>query len=250
MKRTASILAAVSLLLPSASPAFAYTANNWPGMNVNGYAPAASGVSSSSSSLWFFEETSSSSSSISSNSSASSVSSSSLPATHILTRADFTKLLVNTMYPDANFEACLGALVYKDQPDYRLLFADVSINHPQAKEICIAMRMGLVRGYSDATFRPDQPINFAETAKMLSRAYALTPYPSSNPLIAWYRPYVDAMASRNLIPQSIGNLAAPLTMGDLQEILDRLRLGITWRAAIGSDELQRKSEAAWVRAGR
>jgi len=112
----------------------------------------------------------------------------------------------------------------------------------------MAMRTGLVRGYDDGTFRPDQPINFAEAAKLLSRIFAFTPYPN-DPKVLWYRPYVDALSVRGIIPQTVATFASPLTAGDLKEMLYRIQFAITWRPALTSEDLQRKMEK-WLRATR
>ena len=167
----------------------------------------------------------------------------------VLTRAEFTKILINALFPGKASEKCFGRLVYKENPDYRLLFADMNIAHPMAKEVCMAMRAGLVRGYDDGTFRPDSPINFAEASKLLSRVFAFSPYPNNNPKVTWYLPYVEALADRNVIPQTIMSFTSQLTVADMREILERIRLSVTWRPSLSALELQKKTEK-WLKARR
>jgi hypothetical protein len=52
-------------------------------------------------------------------------------------------------------------------------FSDVGSDHWVAKWMSQAAGIGLVRGYSDGMFRPDQPISMAEYAVLLSRVYAI-----------------------------------------------------------------------------
>lgn len=46
-------------------------------------------------------------------------------------------------------------------------FTDIPANHPYAKAIATAYIYGLVQGNPDGTFRPDDPINRAEVAKLV-----------------------------------------------------------------------------------
>ena len=87
-----------------------------------------------------------------------------------LTRAAFTKIIVEQMFPASALDTCFAKL---SPSKYNLLFTDVPRDAAYGRELCLAMRSGLVRGYSDGSFRPDQRINFAESAKILSRAFNL-----------------------------------------------------------------------------
>jgi hypothetical protein len=238
MQKTTPSLMLSLFLLTQAAPAFAYQAHNWPSMAerdpaLDVVAPGAHGGETP----------------VTMPEGDDSLLLNATDPASVLTRAEFTKMLIDAIYPAEAFEKCLGKLVYKESPDYRLLFADTSIDHPAAKEICMAMRTGLVRGYADGNFRPDQPINFAEASKLLSRIFAFTPFPVNDPALPWYRPYVNALASRNIIPQTIAAFSSPLTAGDLKEMLYRIQFAITWRPTLSADELQKKTEKAW-RAGR
>jgi hypothetical protein len=244
MQRPASYLAIASMLLAHSGPAFAYQAHNWPGVvpgavREQQYAPFTSPLR--------FEPTMQPSLSAPANAAATLGDErlKLLDGAMTLTRAQFTQMLIGSLYPASVYERCLGRIVYRDDPHYKLLFADMGISHPAAKEVCMAMRTGLVRGYEDGTFRPDQPINFAEASKLLSKVFAFTPFPTNDPKITWYRPYVDALALRNLIPQTVVSFSAQVTADDLREMLDRIRLGITWRPSLSTDELSKKSEMLW-----
>jgi hypothetical protein len=230
--RSIQFLVLASFLFAQVTPALAYQAINWPG-NASTipqlpdliFAPSISSDEESQETLPSLTDTP-------------------IDASIVLTRAQFTKLLIDSLYPASAFDRCLGKLVYKDNPDYRLLFADTSIEHPMAKEICMAMRTGLVRGYSDGTFRPDQPINFAEASKLLARVYAFTPFPV-DPKLTWYVPYVQSLADRNVIPQTITSFDARITAADLREMLDRINGGVSWRPSLSVEELRKRTEKLW-----
>jgi hypothetical protein len=236
-------LSVVALVLAThAAPAFAYQPGNWPGVDafMNEYdnlpPPSYGGTQEDDGVELFGDDLPSS---ITQDIS---LQINTLDSTKVLTRGEFTQLLMRTLFPAASFETCLGRLVYKDQADYTLLFADTGIDHPAAKEICMAMRSGLVTGYKDGTFRPNQPINFAEAAKLLARAYAFTPFPIDTKAV-WYRPYVDSLSARNLIPKTITGFTSNVTVADLKEILYRIQFGITWHPALTTEDLIRMGRA-------
>lgn len=52
-------------------------------------------------------------------------------------------------------------------------FTDVPATHWAAKEILIARQAGIISGYNDGTFKPDNQVTRAEIAAMLDRAFIL-----------------------------------------------------------------------------
>jgi hypothetical protein len=76
---------------------------------------------------------------------------------------------------------------------------------------------GLIEGYTDGSFRPDQLINMAEASKILSMIFGLgVKYGDS----VWYRPYMTALDSA-----IFASLPAPYvypTEGQLREIIGGL----------------------------
>lgn len=53
-------------------------------------------------------------------------------------------------------------------PAPKLIFVDVTENHPNATAIAYFKQMGYAAGYDDGTFKPDNLVNRAEFAKMLT----------------------------------------------------------------------------------
>lgn len=157
-----------------------------------------------------------------------------------LTRAEFTKQIVDHLFtadPDGH---CFSQISSKRGGTFKLLFSDVSIHHSAAVQLCIAMREGLIRGYEDGRFRPDQPINAAEAGKILARAYALgyAPASSTDP---WFAPYMRTLSTQHAIPRSIATFDQRLTQEDYSEITLRLDYKVTWRPFHTYAELEKNS---------
>ncbi|WP_161568201.1 S-layer homology domain-containing protein [Anaerobacillus alkaliphilus] len=82
--------------------------------------------------------------------------------TQKITRAQAATLLVRELYPH---------LLNNSSVKYTSEFKDIGNNHYFIREISIANEKGLMSGYSDGTFRPNQPISRTETAVILARPY-------------------------------------------------------------------------------
>lgn len=78
-------------------------------------------------------------------------------------------------------------------------FADVPSTHPAYEAVEALKEAGILQGYSDGTFRPDQPVNRAEALKIIVApllteeqiAQATTSVYSDVPDGVWYLPYVE-----------------------------------------------------------
>ncbi len=147
------------------------------------------------------------------------------------TRAGFVSMIVHRLYNNVTIDTCFWNLASELPPDFSLVFTDVRTDHPYAKEICVAMTNGIIRGYADGSFRPNAPVTFAEASKMISRAYALHPWPdvaasTSNP---WFDVYVRTLDERGAIPSSVRTFDQRMSRTVFAEILDRLDGSITNR---------------------
>lgn len=110
-----------------------------------------------------------------------------------ITRAEFAVMLVNGLKPDA-----LGtALTFKDKS---------SIGPWAAKAVAQAVELGIIRGYTDGTFRPGSNITHTEMASMIVRASGLatpdvvsTGYTDDAEIPAWAKNAVAAGKSHGII---------------------------------------------------
>ncbi len=155
----------------------------------------------------------------------------------LLSRAAFTAMLVQKMYTQGEIDVCYWTIAPSVPPHFTLVFSDVKTTDTYAKELCIAMRDGLIRGYGDGSFRPNQTVTFAEASKILSRSYALAPYADADHVNAWYFPYVTALTKQNAVPLNIVSLNQKMTKADTAEMLDRVHNGITSRPSQTAEKL-------------
>ena len=87
-----------------------------------------------------------------------------------------------------------------------------------ARYVCAAKDEGIVTGYPDGSFKPDQAINFVESGKMLALAYKQ----QINQQGDWYEGYALALESSKAIPPTVATLDAPLNRGEMAEMMWRL----------------------------
>jgi hypothetical protein len=114
------------------------------------------------------------------------------------------------------------------------LFPDVPKSAWYAPYVCVAKERGIVSGYEDGKFRPEQQINYAEAAKIAANAYSLSPVPQSGDP-RWYGPYARAVSEKNAVPPTVESYDNPLTRGEMSELIYRLETGKTsleWFASI------------------
>lgn len=116
-----------------------------------------------------------------------------------INRAEFTKIIVEVALPGESGANCF--------PDVR--------NQWFAPFVCTAKEEGLVGGYPDGTFKPEQHVLFAEAAKIITIANGFTPITD----LVWYKPYVDVLRQRNAVPQSIITMDQKLTRGEMAAII-------------------------------
>lgn len=98
-------------------------------------------------------------------------------------------------------------------------FSDV-VDEWFAEYVCAANKEGFVNGFGDGTFRPTQPINFAEATKIIAKVLALQTDLSNDE--NWYQKYVVAMQFLNAIPLSVDNFTKEITRGEMAEMIYRI----------------------------
>ncbi len=126
-----------------------------------------------------------------------------------INRAEFLKIAM-----EVSGEAVTGGNCYPDVADQWF-----------APYVCTATKLGLVEGYSDGMFRPEQNINFAEASKIISNALELdTEFPDAQ---VWYKHFVYALQDRSAIPTSVTAFDQTIERGEMADIIYRLdRSGI------------------------
>lgn len=148
------------------------------------------------------------------------------------TRVDFvTELTLNT-YPPASFTDCYGKL---SSTPFTLLFKDVARSASYGPSVCLGIMGGYINGKSDATFGPDEAIPFGEAAEMISKAYGLKTFPAPFGRPS-YEPYVMILAKNGAIPTTIKGPWHNVTVGEAQEMMNRVANGVTNRSSVSEAE--------------
>jgi hypothetical protein len=106
--------------------------------------------------------------------------------------------------------------------------------------ICIAKKDGIVNGYSDGNFYPDNPISVAEAIKVISNGYGYTNQ-DSGPEGDIFKPFIDALSDRSAIPGEIIDKEDNLTRGQMAEMVYRLEAGVTDKPSKTYDEICNKT---------
>ncbi|MDI4649629.1 amidase family protein [Cohnella hashimotonis] len=108
-------------------------------------------------------------------------------------------------------------------------FADVSSTHWANKFIGATAEAGLMTGYSDGTFRPDEKMSRSELAALIARAFKLTGAGQTSfkdvKGNAWSYEYIDALASNKIITGYTDNMFKPeqgITRAEFATIIARL----------------------------
>ncbi|MBA4337111.1 hypothetical protein C0416_05080 [bacterium] len=108
-----------------------------------------------------------------------------------LNRAELLKVIVASSFDEGSYgsygsESC---------------FDDVSANEWYTQYVCFGKAQGIVEGYDDGTFRPDQNVNFVEALKIMFKGMDVSLTSSNeNP---WYQKYYDTAESNYLVPYEL-----------------------------------------------
>ncbi len=129
---------------------------------------------------------------------------------NLINRAEFIKITSLALTSDREVKDC-------DSTGFK----DFQKNKWYNRYICLAKDQNLVEGYPDNTFRPEANINFAEASKILTKMFNITAKQSE----VWYLPYTDALAERNIIPETIQKTDQLITRGEMAEMLYRMLSG-------------------------
>ena len=126
-----------------------------------------------------------------------------------INRAEFTKILMEAGY-DASVITGSGCF-----PDVKTEWF--------AKYVCAAKTLGIIGGYPDGDFKPENNINLAETLKIIYEAAAdldnVTIVPVEG---AWYQVYFDLANTINLLDTINDDPAHFLTRGEMAELIYKI----------------------------
>ncbi len=121
-----------------------------------------------------------------------------------INRAEFTKIIVEATFTQDSINNCIKKEM---QPNWTyVFFPDVNKNAWYAKYICVAKISGMINGYPNGNFLPEQSINKAEAIKIIitSKNYTI-PKEVKNKTYSdvnnndWYAPYIKTAMDYNLL---------------------------------------------------
>jgi hypothetical protein len=127
---------------------------------------------------------------------------------NLINRAEFAKLVSIASSGDVNMAGDGGNI-----------FIDIDTSawyNPYIQELYLR---GVISGYSDHSFKPENNINFAEAAKMVSTAYAM--YATGDVAVAnpWYEPYIEVLVNVDAQPDSVTSPDQLITRGEMAKIM-------------------------------
>ncbi len=139
-----------------------------------------------------------------------------------MTRLEFTLAVTHVLYPNEFEDGCFRDLSPTRTVTYTHLFGDVQKDTWYGKQLCVALRAGLIKGDRNGNFRPFDVITVAEASKILSQAYGFL-YPSKNPSgLPWYWTSMEALRMRGALDASY-QPSTPVTAGMTAQMFYALR---------------------------
>jgi len=123
---------------------------------------------------------------------------------NMINRAELLTIIVGQKYKSLKPKNC---------------FNDVFASAWYSKFVCKGQQLGIVSGYPNGSFKPDQNVNFVEALIMLQRAHNILVDTSISP---WFTDSVNKASTINIIPLDVTNFDQKLTRGQMAEMMTRI----------------------------
>lgn len=120
-----------------------------------------------------------------------------------INRAEFLTILINSKNIDSSEVAAE-------------CFSDV-IDNKHAHNICRAKELGIIGGYPDKTYKPENSVNFVQALKIILNTYEVE-VSETDP---WYKGYINVASEMNIIPLDIQSFDQELTRGQVADMIIR-----------------------------
>lgn len=150
-----------------------------------------------------------------------------------ISRAEFTKIIVETRFTDEQIAACNEAV-----------FPDVASTNPHFSHICVAHNNNVLHGYSDGEFKPDVNIMADQAAKIIVNSYGIGFGQTADTELALY---VDQLQSRDAWPTTVENEKDMLQRAEMAQIIYRMEVKTSLQTLIDTDNFN-SLEAALIQA--
>ncbi len=121
-----------------------------------------------------------------------------------INRAEFTKIIVESIFTDEMYRVCDTSI---------LPFRDVRKGVWYSVPLCVAVVNRIISGYDDGTFRPENNVNFAEAAKIVAGTFGLPRllvyYPE------WWQGPIHTLTSLHILPPTYARPEQLVTRGEM-----------------------------------
>lgn len=152
-----------------------------------------------------------------------------------INRAEFVKI-ATLMLPEAKnmISSCIKA---EDREKGFVKLKDVKADVWYAPYVCVAVEQGLVKGYSDQTFKPERNISFAEASKIVLNVFDHKDVSEDGK--EWFSNYLEKMEELRDIPTDVKGPHSLITRGQMAEIVWRLKDNIDYKPSQTASELNK-----------
>ncbi len=153
-----------------------------------------------------------------------------------INRAEFAYFITNPFF--LNTDVTNNCVSDHETDKIHIFFFDVQKDSWYANAVCAAQIKDIIDGYSDGSYRPGNPINFAEAAKIVVNTFVAdfaNPDKSSD---HWYKQYVDKLSDLKAIPTSIKTAAHYMTRAEMVELIYRVKLNNTMKTSTNGQDVR------------
>jgi hypothetical protein len=98
-------------------------------------------------------------------------------------------------------------------------FSDIKYENWYQPYVCEAVKIGVVKGFADGTFKPNNPVTVLEALAMAMRLYGIAPE-SGTP---WYTSYQNLAETNKILDTASYNIHTLITRGKAADLILRVR---------------------------
>lgn len=153
-----------------------------------------------------------------------------------INRAEFTKIIIGAKFDQETIDSCIEKNVATGSKT--VFFPDVPRDAWFAPFVCVAKTKGIISGYPDGTFKPENNISFAEEAKIIVNTFGFEVEAGDN----WYEGFVRKMDELNAIPRTVESFTEAVDRGEMAESVYRIDADDTDKISPSFEEIETWSE--------
>lgn len=170
-----------------------------------------------------------------------------------VSRGELTKIVIGSIYTPTIIEKCAKDNYFKEEIDdlgnfFNDIFPDVwggydgiepndpsgrynitdegfvyQVKHVFFNHVCMAKKDNIISGFSDGSYKPDEPIEFQASAKILANSFSMDPDLSLVSEEDKLKPFIIRLGENKIIPLSIQTREQKVTRAELAEMIFRIK---------------------------